>query len=62
MAKQTEIEAQSIRRAGKIESDAPKLQSRMIRRQIPFDIINGVGSLFHNERSAETSILNRLAM
>lgn len=41
-AKQTEIEAQSIRRAGKIGSDAKKFESRMTRRQIPFDIINGI--------------------
>src|SRR5690349_20274889 len=45
-ARQSEIEALSIRRAGKISSDALKLQSRMTRQRIPFDIINGVGLAF----------------
>lgn len=53
MAKQTEIEAQSIRRAGKIDSDAKKFESRMTRRQIPFDIIGGA--------AGAGSILTRLA-
>ena len=59
-AKQSEIEAQSIRRAGKIESDAFKFQSRMTRRQIPFDIIGGVAGAF-GSKPGQPSILSRLA-
>ena len=55
-ARQSEIEALSIRRAGKISSDALKLQSRMTRQRIPFDIINGVGLAFGSNGPA-TSIL-----
>src|SRR6185437_10179004 len=42
MAKQTEIQAQSIKRSGTIESNNKRFDERMIRKQIPFDIAGGV--------------------
>lgn len=40
--KQRELEAQSIRRNTKYESDMAKFQSRMERRKIPFQIAEGI--------------------
>lgn len=40
--KQTEIQAQNIRSAGQNAAAATRFQSRMVRRQIPFDIVGGV--------------------
>lgn len=59
-AKQSEIEAQSIRRSGKIAYDNAKFQSRMAKQQIPFDIINGVTGAF-GSKPGQPSILTQLA-
>lgn len=59
-ARQSEIEAQSIRRSGRIGAENARFGARMIRRQIPFTIAEGVLSAF-GERGPGTSILNRLA-
>ncbi len=40
--KQTEIQAQNIRAAGQNTAAATWFQSRMVRRQIPLDIVGGV--------------------
>lgn len=41
-AKQSEIQAQSIKRAGTIESNNKRFDARMTRKQIPFDIAGGI--------------------
>lgn len=41
-AKQGAIESQSIRRQGTMDANTARFNSRMTRRQIPFDIIGGI--------------------